>query len=75
MTLLQGGISPSSKRITGHLARVAGEMEVERTFSKIRRGDHRGLCRPSIARTFRALSHKYLLTGRDTGVFFGSLID
>lgn len=60
------------ERITGHLARVAAEMEVERTFSKSDVAiisDYVG----RIARTFGALSHKYLLTGRDTGVFFGSL--
>ncbi|MCY4334764.1 MAG: hypothetical protein OXC60_08840 [Litoreibacter sp.] len=60
------------ERITGHLTRVAAEMEVERTFDK------RDLSIISayvqqIAYTFRALSHKYLLTGRDTGTFFGSL--
>jgi hypothetical protein len=60
------------ERITGHLARVAAEMEVERTFSKTDVtiiSDYVA----RIARTFRALSHKYLLTGRDTGAFFGSL--
>lgn len=58
--------------ITAHLARVAGVMERERGFSKT---DVRVLGQyiQSIAATFRALSLKYLLTGRDTGVFFGSL--
>ncbi|MEP3346847.1 MAG: hypothetical protein ABJN34_09430 [Litoreibacter sp.] len=60
------------ERITGHLARVAAEMEVERTFSKTDVGIISEYV-TRIARTFRALSHKYLLTGRDTGVFFGSL--
>ncbi len=60
------------ERITGHLAGVAAEMETERTFSKTDVeiiSDYVA----RIARTFRALSHKYLLTGRDTGQFFGSL--
>lgn len=60
------------ERITGHLARVAAEMEVERTFSKTDVGIISEYV-TRIARSFRALSHKYLLTGRDTGVFFGSL--
>ena len=60
------------ERITGHLARVAAEMEVEGTFDK-RDVDIIADYVARIARTFRALSHKYLLTGRDTGQFFGSL--
>ena len=60
------------ERITGHLARVAAEMEVERTFSKSDVAIISDYV-ARIARTFGALSHKYLLTGRDTGVFFGSL--
>lgn len=60
------------ERITGHLARVAGEMETDRTFTKSDVAIISGYVQ-SIAHTFRALSHKYLLTGRDTGVFFGSL--
>lgn len=60
------------ERITGHLARVAAAMEIERTFSKSDVAIISDYV-ASIARTFRALSHKYLLTGRDTGVFFGSL--
>ncbi|WP_299300997.1 hypothetical protein [uncultured Litoreibacter sp.] len=60
------------ERITGHLARVAAEMEVEGTFSKSD-VDIIADYVARIARTFRALSHKYLLTGRDTGQFFGSL--
>lgn len=60
------------ERITGYLARVAAEMEVERTLSKTDVGIISGYV-GQIANTFRALSHKYLLTGRDTGSFFGSL--
>ncbi|MDJ0825253.1 MAG: hypothetical protein QNJ16_07105 [Rhodobacter sp.] len=58
--------------ITGHLVRVAAVMEREGTLTKL---DARVLGRylQSIAATFRALSLKYLLTGRDTGTFFGSL--
>jgi hypothetical protein len=60
------------ERITGHLARVAAEMEVERVLSK-RDVEIIADYITRLARTFRALSHKYLLTGRDTGQFFGSL--
>ena len=58
--------------IAGHLARVAGVMEAEgaltRTEAKI-------LMRyvTALNFTFRALSMKYLMVGRDTGRFFGSL--
>lgn len=60
------------EQITGHLARVAAEMEQERLFSK-RDVSVVSAYVQQIAYTFRALSHKYLLTGRDTGQFFGSL--
>ncbi len=60
------------ERITGHLGRVAAEMEIEGTFSKTDVSIIADYV-ARIARTFRALSHKYLLTGRDTGTFFGSL--
>lgn len=58
--------------ITGHLARVAAVMEREGSFSKL---DVKVVGRyvGAIAATFRALSLKYLLTGRDTGVSFGAL--
>lgn len=58
--------------ITGHLARVAGVMEAE---GEISRHEVKVLTRyiASLAFTFRALSMKYLLVGRDTGQFFGSL--
>ena len=58
--------------ITAHLGRVAAVMEREGRFSKL---DVRvvGGYVAAMAATFRALSLKYLLTGRDTGVFFGSL--
>ncbi|WP_226779650.1 hypothetical protein [Oceaniglobus trochenteri] len=58
--------------ITGHLARVAAEMEVEGTFN---RNEVQILTDylERIAGTFRALGMKYLMTGRDTGTFFGSL--
>lgn len=59
-------------RITGHLMRVAGAMEAERSLSKT---DVQIVAAyvQSIAKTFQALSLKYLMTGRDTGTFFGSL--
>ncbi len=58
--------------ITGHLGRVAGVMERERHLSKADVRVLSGYVR-ALARTFQALSVKYLMTGRDTGVFFGSL--
>ncbi|OWU86193.1 hypothetical protein ATO6_04920 [Oceanicola sp. 22II-s10i] len=60
------------ERITGHMARVAGLMEVEGTFT---RDETKVIARhiAALTYTFRALSMKYLLAGRDTGRFFGSL--
>ena len=50
-------------RITGHLVRVAAELETEGALT---RTETRVLGRylSSIAATFQALSHKYLMTGR-----------
>ncbi|MBL4766699.1 MAG: hypothetical protein JKY94_03165 [Rhodobacteraceae bacterium] len=58
--------------ITGHLTRVAGAMQADGEISK---ADVKILTRylMSLTFTFRALSMKYLLVGRDTGRFFGSL--
>jgi len=58
--------------ITRHLTRVAGQMEAMGRMSK---QDVEVLTRyiVSIDFTFRALSMKYLLVGRDTRQFFGSL--
>ncbi len=58
--------------ITGHLARVAGVMEREGRLSRL---DARVLSAyvQMISATFRALSLKYLLTGRDGGKVFGAL--
>ncbi len=58
--------------ITGHLARVAATMEVERRLSK-QDVAIVGHYIQAISRTFQALAMKYLMTGRDTGTFFGSL--
>ena len=60
------------ERITGHLGRVAGVMEADGELSK---PDVKVLTRYLIGLTFtfRALSMKYLMVGRDTGRFFGSL--
>jgi hypothetical protein len=51
-------------RITGHLGRVAAEMETE---GRLTRTEARvlGVYLKAVAGTFRALSHKYLMTGRD----------
>ena len=50
-------------RITGHLGRVAAEVEAE---GRLTRTEARVLGRylTAVAGTFRALSHKYLMTGR-----------
>lgn len=58
--------------ILSHLPRVAAEMEQGGRLSRVELdvlGDHL----TGLNHTFRALSHKYLMTGRDTGVFLGSL--
>ncbi len=53
-------------RISAHLSRVAGELEAEGTLT---RTEARVLGRyvTALATTFRALSHKYLMTGRSDG--------
>lgn len=53
-------------RISGHLGRVAAELENEGTLS---RTETRVLGRylAALAKTFQALSHKYLMTGRADG--------
>lgn len=53
-------------RITGHLGRVAAELETNGALS---RTDARVLGRylTSLARTFQALSNKYMMTGRADG--------
>ena len=50
-------------RITGHLGRVAAEMETE---GRLTRTEARVLGKylTAVAATFRALNHKYLMTGR-----------
>ena len=60
------------EKITGHLNRVAAVMQAEGQFT---REEIEVLTTyvQGIAYTFRALSMKYLLVGRDTGQFFGSL--
>ena len=58
--------------ISGHLVRVAAAMEHERSLSKLDvtiLGEYLG----AIGNTFAALANKYMMTGRDTGTFFGSL--
>ncbi len=58
--------------ITGHLLNVAGVMEAEGELS---RAEVRALTGYLMALTFtfRALSMKYLLAGRDSGRYFGAL--
>ena len=58
--------------ITAHLGRVAGVMEAEGNLNR----DEVKILTSYLAEltfTFRALGQKYLLVGRDTGRFFGSL--
>ncbi|THD74059.1 hypothetical protein E7681_10665 [Thalassobius vesicularis] len=58
--------------ITGHLTRVAAQMRADGELS----GDEVEVLTRYLAMigyTFRALSMKYLLVGRETGQFFGSL--
>lgn len=59
-------------RIIGHLARVAGEMEVEGRLTRLEArviAGHVG----RLAATFRALGLKYLMTGRVEGPLPGAL--
>ena len=58
--------------ITAYLARVAGVMEAEK---RLTREEVKVLTRQvaALTYTFKALSMKYLMVGRDTGRFFGSL--
>lgn len=53
-------------RITGHLGRVAAEMETEGRLSRTEARVLGGYLK-AVAATFRALSHKYLMTGRGEG--------
>ena len=53
-------------RITGHLARVAAELEKEGQLSRLEARLIAGYI-GKVAATFRALSHKYLMTGRADG--------
>lgn len=54
------------ERITGHLLRVAGEVEAE---GRLTRTEARTLGRylTALTATFKALGHKYLMTGRAEG--------
>lgn len=59
-------------QITGHLARVAAELEAEGRLTRTEArlvGAHVG----ALANTFRALSFKYLMTGRTTGPLPGRM--
>ncbi len=60
------------ERITAHLNRVAAVMQAEGSLSK-QEVEVLTTYVQGIAYTFKALSMKYLLVGRDTGQFFGSL--
>lgn len=60
------------ERITGHLSRVAAVMQASGDLSR-EEVEVIAVYIQNLAYTFRALSMKYLLVGRDTGQFFGSL--
>lgn len=60
------------ERITAHLNRVAAVMQAEGNLGK-QEVEVLTTYVQGIAYTFKALSMKYLLVGRDTGQFFGSL--
>ena len=60
------------EQITGYLNRVAAVMQAEGNLRKDEVEILTGYVQ-AISYTFRALSMKYLLVGRDTGQFFGSL--
>lgn len=60
------------ERITAHMGRVAALMQAEQSLTQHEAEVLTRYIR-SIAFSFRALGLKYLLTGRDTGQFFGSL--
>jgi hypothetical protein len=59
-------------RITGHMGRVAAEMAVDGSLSRLEARLLGGYL-SGIAATFRALSHKYLMTGRVEGPLPGRL--
>jgi hypothetical protein len=58
--------------ITGHLGRVAAEMQAEGSLSALDVEVLTVYVR-ALSATFRALGHKYLLTGRDSTGAFGAL--
>lgn len=60
------------ERIIGHLNRVAAVMQVDGQFNK-EEVEVLTAYVQRVAYSFKALSMKYLLVGRDTGRFFGSL--
>ena len=59
-------------QITTHLGQVSAVMQADGQLSETEVEVLTGYVR-GLAYTFRALSMKYLLVGRDTGHFFGSL--
>ena len=59
--------------ITSHMGRVAGVMEAEGNLDKVEVKVLTSYV-AALTFTFRALSMKYLMVGRDTGRFFGSLM-
>ncbi|MEM7076400.1 MAG: hypothetical protein AAF484_15010 [Pseudomonadota bacterium] len=60
------------ERITAHLLRVASVMQADGDLSRPEIEALSGYVQ-GLSYSFRALSMKYLLAGRDTGQFFGSL--
>jgi hypothetical protein len=60
------------ERITGHLARVAAELETEGRLTRLE-SRVLGHYATRLSATFRALSYKYLMTGRTDGPLPGKL--
>jgi uncharacterized protein (DUF1330 family) len=60
------------RSISDHLLRVSDEMVKDGALNDLDAGIIASYVE-RLANTFQALGHKYLLTGRDTGKFFGSL--
>ena len=71
-TLVARNYFATFERITGHLGRVAAELETEGRLSRIE-ARVLGNYASRLANTFRALSNKFLMTGRIDGPLPGRL--
>jgi hypothetical protein len=71
-TLVARSYFATFERITGHLGRVAAELEAEERLSRVE-SRVLGSYATRLANTFRALSNKFLMTGRTSGPLPGNL--